>query len=177
MKTTITMRMIIVSLFACSISSASAQDPSKRFLLVSKHNNGCVRVQPAPTGPQGHPPIVAGILRTSGCQKSPDRLIGLGRTIPHFLGFDLGGGEVRCINVRSIDTETLPSDIFANKCTHPTSHWGLDLPDADGFAQMHLFENDSLCLAVGEFNTHIRIDRCLDDDPKQKWELEEVTMR
>jgi hypothetical protein len=153
---------------------ASAQEKKSKFHLISKHNNGCIRVDPAPSGA-----IVAGLLRASpGCQnpKSPDRLIAIGTNAPHTFVFDLGGGEVRCFNVRPIDTRTIPSDIFANKCTPPTSHWGIGLPDADGFTTISLFEGEAFCLSVGEINGHVMVDKCSDTNRRQRWKVEEVTL-
>ena len=171
-----TIGLIAATLAVGYCAGASAQE-LERFQLVSKSNNGCVHVEPARLGPGGIPPIIDGVLRTSGCNRSPDGLIELGSGPPHSLVFRLKGNDFRCINVRRLDMQTVPSDIFVNKCTPGTSHWELSPADAAGFRTISFFEGFNLCLAVNRLNRHIMIDQCLGSDPRQRWKLQPVTQR
>jgi len=141
------------------------------FHFRSKATNQCVRVEPPPSGA-----IIAGKLVTRGCPRGPETLVEILPGSPTFLRFDLGAGEVRCINVRPIDMRTFPSDIFVNKCETPTSRWFVGGADAEGFGDFNLFTDSgpSLCLDVDELRITVTINVCQENKKSQKWKREPV---
>jgi hypothetical protein len=106
-------------------------------------------------------------------------LIDVGRDAPAFLKFDLGQGDVRCIDVRPIDMKKFPSEIFANRCTSPTARWQLGGGDAEGFGDVTLvgpsIEPNTLCLGVERNRVRAVIAAC-SEQPEQRWKRVPITI-
>lgn len=152
------------------IDTTSAQEGTF-FQFVSQASNRCIRVEAPPAGA-----IITGLLRTFGCGTSADMLIDLGNNFPAQLRFDLGGGDQRCIKVRSIDTQTLPSDIFVHNCNFPISGWNV-VGGTTG--EVELFNpaigGRSLCMTEDVTRRTVTINAC-SGEANQKWKLQSVNV-
>jgi hypothetical protein len=161
--------VLAVATLGYPLYSTSAQERTL-FQFVSEASNRCIRVEPPPAGA-----IIAGFLRTFNCGTSPDMLVDLGNNFPAQLKFTLEGGEERCIKVRQIDVETLPSDIFVHSCTFPISGWNV-VGGTTGEVDLFNPGGRPLCMTEDVTRRTVTIDICK-GEANQKWKIEPVKVR